>query len=330
MTKSSNGTTTGDWSGGTGVIPGRDTLGPLALMFVTPIVSIVFFHVCAHMNGDFITFATLCYQNGIVNVITSIWPSCTDSETWTMITSFMAFELFLMKIVPGKRFEGSFTPKGNVPVYTANGMACYLITLATLLALAHYQIFDPARVYDKFGNILSSMNVFAWMFCTMLLIKGYVAPSSTDSGTTGNLIHDFYWVRLSACGVCVCAFCFLSLSLCVCVLWFTDTPLSQNVPLHHCMYVPISLCRRRHMYIYIYTGHGTVSTYLWMGCQNVYQLSYGTYKYMCGRRHPTVSGKFSLSLENVAFVCVGVCMLARLSPLSYLCTISLTHTPHRA
>jgi len=37
------------------------------------------------------------------------------------------------------------------------------------------------------------MNVFALAFCTMLLIKGYLAPSSTDSGTTGSTIHDFYW-----------------------------------------------------------------------------------------------------------------------------------------
>lgn len=186
----------GDWSGGEGFIPGRETLGPLALMFLTPIVSIIFFHVCANMDGDFIAFAKLCLAMGFWPVMYDIWPSFMDQETWTMILSFMAFELALMKLVPGKRFEGSLTPKGNIPVYKANGMACYLITLATLLLLAHLEIFDPARVYDKFGNILSSMNVFAWLFCFMLLIKGHVAPSSTDSGTTGNIVHDFYWVRL--------------------------------------------------------------------------------------------------------------------------------------
>lgn len=187
----------GDWSSGEGLVPGRETLGPLALMFLTPIVSIIFFHVCAHMNGDFIAFAGLVYEMGFWTVMSSIWPNPFDAEVWQMILSFMAFELALMKLVPGKRFEGSLTPKGNTPVYTANGMACYLITLSTLLLLAYLNIFDPARVYDKFGNILSSMNVFAWVFCFMLLIKGYVAPSSSDSGTTGNIVHDFYWVSVS-------------------------------------------------------------------------------------------------------------------------------------
>ena len=189
---------TGDWSSGEGFLPGRETLGPLALMFLTPLVSIIFFHVCAHMNGDFIAFAGLCYEMGFWTVMFSIWPNPLDAEVWQMILSFMAFELALMKLVPGKRFEGSLTPKGNTPVYTANGMACYLITLSTLLLLGYLDIFDPARVYDKFGNILSSMNVFAWVFCFMLLVKGYVAPSSTDSGTTGNIVHDFFWVR--CCG----------------------------------------------------------------------------------------------------------------------------------
>jgi hypothetical protein len=184
-----------DWSIGKGLLPGRDTLGPLLLMGLTPIVSIVFFHVCAYMNGDFVAFAGICYETGsVLKVLQSIWPDPFDVEVWKMILSFMSFELALMKLVPGKRFEASITPTGHVPVYTANGMACYLITLATLLLLAFLDLFDPAVVYDKFGNILASMNVFAWGFCTMLLVKGYVAPSSTDHGTTGNLVQDFYWV----------------------------------------------------------------------------------------------------------------------------------------
>lgn len=184
-----------DWSIGKGLLPGRDTLGPLLLMGLTPIVSIVFFHVCAYMNGDFVAFAGICYETGsVLKVLQSIWPDPFDVEVWKMILSFMSFELALMKVVPGKRFEASITPTGHVPVYTANGMACYLITLATLLLLAFLDLFDPAVVYDKFGNILASMNVFAWGFCTMLLVKGYVAPSSTDHGTTGNLVQDFYWV----------------------------------------------------------------------------------------------------------------------------------------
>jgi len=182
-----------DWSGGDGVIPGRESIGPLLLMLVTPIFSIVFFHVCSLMDGNFVEFARLCGRNGFLQVLKEIWPTPWDVDVWKMVTTFLGFELLLMKVVPGKRFEATLTPKGNLPVYKANGSACYWITLLSLVLLDYFSIFDMASIYDNFGKILSSMNVFAWGFCTMLLIKGYVAPSTSDSGTTGNIVHDFYW-----------------------------------------------------------------------------------------------------------------------------------------
>jgi 7-dehydrocholesterol reductase len=184
---------TGDWSGGEGLIPGRAALGPIFLMAVTPCFSIIFFHVCSEMHGDFLQFGKTCVDAGFFTTLYEVWPSPWDMAVWKMIITFFAFQLFLMRCAPGKRFEATLTPNGNRPVYTANGMLSYLVTLSCLLFAAHTGVFDPATIYDNFGKILSSMNVFAWAFCFMLLIKGYVAPSTTDSGTTGSLITDFYW-----------------------------------------------------------------------------------------------------------------------------------------
>jgi 7-dehydrocholesterol reductase len=77
--------------------------------------------------------------------------------------------------------------------YKANGLQSYLFTLAIFLVLHTSGVVRPALVYDKFGEIISSLNVFALLFCAMLTVKGHVAPSSTDSGTTGNAVIDFYW-----------------------------------------------------------------------------------------------------------------------------------------
>ena len=43
----------GDWSGGDGILPGRAVLGPLVLMLTTPVFSIVFYHVVAHLDSNF-------------------------------------------------------------------------------------------------------------------------------------------------------------------------------------------------------------------------------------------------------------------------------------
>jgi len=195
--KEEPGTTTtvksGDWSGGKGILPARETLGPLFLMATTPCFSIVFFHVCSVMNGNFLEFAKLCFSNGLFSTIYSVWPNPWDPTVWKMIFGFMAFELILQKYMPGKEFKATITPTGNVPIYKANGMASYVTTIVTLLTLTYMDIIRPAIVYDKMGEILSSMNVFAFLFCFMLLIKGHIAPTNSDAGSNGNIVIDFYW-----------------------------------------------------------------------------------------------------------------------------------------
>jgi 7-dehydrocholesterol reductase len=181
-----------DWSIGTGALPFRD-LGPLFLMLSTPCFSIVYFHVVTQMGGNFLAFANLCIKEGFFTVLTTIWPNSFDPTTWKMIGSFLGFNLILQRFLPGREFKATITPKGNIPVYTANGMLAYFVNIVSLLALSHYDIIRPSLVYDKFGNILASMNVFAWIFCAILFVKGHLAPSTTDSGTTGSWIYDFYW-----------------------------------------------------------------------------------------------------------------------------------------
>jgi Ergosterol biosynthesis ERG4/ERG24 family len=205
--------TAANWSGGAGILPGRETIGPIVLMLLTPIFSIVYFHVGSVYGGDFQQFVATVYNNSnnsnnssnsnsnsnntggepLYLQIYHLWPNPWDTYTWQMIGCFTIFQLILLRIVPGQRFVATTTPSGHRPIYTANGMACYILTLLSLMILNATTSFRAADVYDKFGNILSSMNVLALMFCTMLVVKGYVAPSGLDSGTTGSIVQDFYW-----------------------------------------------------------------------------------------------------------------------------------------
>ncbi|KAK9809170.1 hypothetical protein WJX72_010602 [[Myrmecia] bisecta] len=95
--------------------------------------------------------------------------------------------------MPGQQYKGPVTPKGNVPVYKANGVQCFLATHALFFLSWRLGYFDPARVYDLFGEMLAALNIVSLLFCLFLYIKGNVAPSSTDSGSTGSLIFDYYW-----------------------------------------------------------------------------------------------------------------------------------------
>ncbi|KAJ7531615.1 hypothetical protein O6H91_14G051300 [Diphasiastrum complanatum] len=72
-------------------------------------------------------------------------------------------------------------------------MEAYLTTLAVYIGIWRLGWFNPSIVYDHLGEIYSALIIGSFIFCVFLYIKGHVAPSSTDSGSSGNVIADFYW-----------------------------------------------------------------------------------------------------------------------------------------
>jgi 7-dehydrocholesterol reductase len=190
-----------DLGSDSGFFWGRESLGPLFLMTAPPLFIFVLWHLQFHCNGDLTVFWNFVMSDEFTfyGNKKSLIPSPFDPTAWKMILGFSALELTLMKVVPGEVFRATVTPKGNIPIYIANGFQCFVITLAILGGLIMNKemnpdsVYDPSLVYDKFGNCISSLNVIGFVLCTFLTFKGKNFPSSSDSGTTGNAIIDFYW-----------------------------------------------------------------------------------------------------------------------------------------
>lgn len=169
---------------------------PVIFLTLCPPAVFIFWYTATALNGSFQAFGELVLAQGFFATVASIWfPIFFGTPlAWKIIASFAAFQLFLMRIVPGKPFLGPVTPKGNVPVYKANGIACFLITIATFyLASFQLHLFSPSIIYDNLGPMLGALNCFSLVFCFFLYLKGIFAPSSTDSGITGNFLFDYYW-----------------------------------------------------------------------------------------------------------------------------------------
>ncbi|KAE8879394.1 hypothetical protein PF005_g24976 [Phytophthora fragariae] len=172
-----------------GLFPGRKTLGPLFLMGVTPVAATLITHVfVAHGGsvGSFLAAGKSLYE---------IWPTPWDPTAWKLIGSFMATQLVLMRVVPGKTSYGPVTPGGNVPEYKSNGFQCFALSLALFLAGAFvFELYPGGIVYDFMPEIISALNVFSFVFCLFLYVKGiFLWQSSSDAGTSGNPVFDFYW-----------------------------------------------------------------------------------------------------------------------------------------
>lgn len=190
------------WGSG-GLLGGRNfrILGSLMIMLLSPPFAILTWYTNTKMNGSLVELHGDMFSQGYQSFMfggwfsffVRIWPSATDGKAWQLILSFMLFELILMRIVPGKIFRGVATATGHIPHYIENGVQCYLITVVSLFALAYAEVFNPAVVYDKFGEIISAMNVFSLCFCSMLSVKGLFFPSTKDCGSSGDIISDMFW-----------------------------------------------------------------------------------------------------------------------------------------
>ncbi|MDR3476432.1 MAG: 7-dehydrocholesterol reductase [Gammaproteobacteria bacterium] len=174
----------------------RNSLGPLFLILVCPPFAILMWYTNTALSGSFLALGSMIEQQGFFSAIYAIWrPVMFGSHAaWMILSVFAVFELVLMRLLPGKTFYGPITPKGNVPVYKANGVAAFFTTMATFcVASFGLNLFPANIIYDNFGNIIGALNIFSLFFCLFLYLKGRFIPSSTDSGTTGNFIFDYYW-----------------------------------------------------------------------------------------------------------------------------------------
>lgn len=172
------------------------TFVPLFMLIVCPPTVFVFWYTSTSLMGSFQAFGELIAHNGFFHAIENVWmPVFFGSKTaWTILGSFAAFQLILMKLIPGKPFLGPVTPKGNVPVYKANGVACFVITMLTFIVASFgLHLFSPTILFDHLGPILGALNCFSLLFCLFLYFKGIYKPSSTDNGKTGNVFFDYYW-----------------------------------------------------------------------------------------------------------------------------------------
>jgi 7-dehydrocholesterol reductase len=174
----------------------RTIIAPsLLIVICPPIVGLIWF-THTQLDGSVMALAQLMASKGVASTIRHIWqPIIFGSPTaWAIVAIFASLELVFMRLLPGRRSQGPTSPAGDVPVYKANGVASFALTIA-LFALCSFALglFPPTIIYDHFGEILGALNIFALLFCVCLCLKGLYAPSSADHGSGSNPIFDYYW-----------------------------------------------------------------------------------------------------------------------------------------
>jgi len=111
--------------------------------------------------------------------------------SWKIVLAFL-FWAFLSLKVPSKEFLGPVTPAGYVPRYSANGTQFYLVSLIGYLALVYLYPDIPLDIFENFGDIISTLNVFSLALCAFLIFKGHYFPEVQEGAVDKPLPYQFY------------------------------------------------------------------------------------------------------------------------------------------
>ncbi len=170
----------------------RRTAVPLLLMLGCPPAVIVLWMICARFDGSVLAFLHTLHEGDWA----TLWALCPrpTMAAAQMLFIFAVLEALLLVLLPGPIHLGPVTPKGNRPRYRMNGLAAWAVTHGVLLLAAYpLGLFRLGEIYDNLGSILVVCNILALLLCGVLYLKGVYAPSSSDSGCTGNFVWDYFW-----------------------------------------------------------------------------------------------------------------------------------------
>ena len=175
------------------------TLVPFGMLTVIPNLTLILWFTTVSCDGSYTVFLQHMAKHDVIGGLALIWMEAYSQMTWdvwAVLLSYCVFALILMVAVPGPEVHGPLTPKGNIPVYKDNGCRCYVLTLISFAALTYVLYVNgltPTVVYDKLAGYLLATNILGHILCIYLLWKGINNPTTTDSGSSGNVLFDYYW-----------------------------------------------------------------------------------------------------------------------------------------
>ena len=175
------------------------TLMPILLMLFSANISLLLWHASAKHDGSLLAEYRSLRRQGFAAGLWRIWRQIDvlSPLSCAVIGGYCVFAVVLMKLLPGPTVYGPVTPKGNRTVYKDNGFSCFVVTMLSFAALQYvlktrYRL-SATVVYDRFGEFLATLTVLSHLLCVVLYVKGLRWPSTSDHGSSGNPVFDYYW-----------------------------------------------------------------------------------------------------------------------------------------
>jgi hypothetical protein len=172
----------------------RMTVGPLGLMIAPPITTIVLIYTILHLGGSGTRLLEKVSNEGPLTAFINMHPSAAEvANAMKYVFAFMLVQLIFMPLIPGKMYIGPVAPSGHRPTYKANGVQTFFATIVVWAAGSYLGLFNAGIFYDIALPMFAGLNIFSIFFVLGLYLKGLIAPSTPDNGSTGNMVFDYFW-----------------------------------------------------------------------------------------------------------------------------------------
>jgi protein-S-isoprenylcysteine O-methyltransferase Ste14 len=113
--------------------------------------------------------------------------------TTTSVAIYAGWFLFhaIMQIyAPGPWKDGTPLQDGTRLSYRMNGWFTWWFTWALIVGGVLLHWISPTILYDQFGPLLTTVNIFTFVFCVYLYIHG--KRSGREEQVSGNLLYDYF------------------------------------------------------------------------------------------------------------------------------------------
>jgi protein-S-isoprenylcysteine O-methyltransferase Ste14 len=107
------------------------------------------------------------------------------------VAGWLIFQGLLQIFAPGKWVEGTQLSDGTRLKYKMNGWVAWWSTWAVLAAGLALEHFSPTILADQFGALLTTANIFTYLFCFYLYWHGKHFGMKHER-ITNNVVYDFW------------------------------------------------------------------------------------------------------------------------------------------
>ncbi|PVV02279.1 hypothetical protein BB560_003272 [Smittium megazygosporum] len=116
-----------------------------------------------------------------------------DAEATRIYLGWLAFQVLMYYIVPGKVGYGQRTPAGHILKYTVNGLNVWVITHILFIGLGLAGVFRLSVIADHWGGLLIITNVCGYILAAFAYIKANLFPThDRDVKFSGNILYDIF------------------------------------------------------------------------------------------------------------------------------------------